>query len=360
MNQTYTMTDQENAGQSWKYGTMTPSQVMSGADKLFHKKVIKMSKARGIADELHENPYYKSPYNDDRNLNNFEDDQIFRHQVRAINDDNDIDPSDSEMENDDKLLDTINDDDDIFALRRSRDKAKKEQEMEEEELLESSGDDLDREDDDNLLDQQNDNTLDIDQMMNVEQEMEEKAAAQKAFDDDMDMDMDMDMDPGYDSFEELQKKEAELAKLQKEAARKKKNKRGARGLKVNMKELEARIMADGDDESKRLFNISKMLNMGNKDKKASNKLYDSDGSDYYKSSDEEGDKYNDLGITNIDDDIERNRYKLSDSEASDLLHKSHSSFYPKTHYQHLPQQYYHQKPHCHLIYIYSSQYHYQY
>ena len=70
---------------------------MTGSDKLIHKKVLKISKSRGLADEPEENPYYKSQYNDDRNLDNFENDQIFRHQIRTINENSDIDPSDSEV-----------------------------------------------------------------------------------------------------------------------------------------------------------------------------------------------------------------------------------------------------------------------
>ena len=157
-----TFIGQANADQSWKYGHMTPNQVMEGADRLFHEKTIKISKSRGLADEPEENPYYKSPYNDDRSINNFEDDQIFQHQIRAIGKDSDIDPSDSELENDSKFLNYIQDDDDIFALRRNKDKAQQQKEDEEDEYLVSSGDDLDRPEDDNLLDQQNDNLLDID------------------------------------------------------------------------------------------------------------------------------------------------------------------------------------------------------
>ena len=85
-------------------------------------------------------------HNDDRDLDSFEQDQIFRHQVRVVNEVQDIDPSDSDLEDDSDALKAIHDDDDIFALRRRKER----QDREDEELLESSGDDLDRQHNDNL------------------------------------------------------------------------------------------------------------------------------------------------------------------------------------------------------------------
>ena len=71
---------------------------MTGTDKLFHKKFIKISKSRGLADDSNNNNKNEdTSYNDDRNLTNFENDQIFKHQIRSINDNSDIDPSDSEV-----------------------------------------------------------------------------------------------------------------------------------------------------------------------------------------------------------------------------------------------------------------------
>lgn len=72
--------------------------MMTAADKYHSTSFIKAANSRGLKDDNdRENPYFKSQYNDDRDLANFEKDQIFRHQVRAVNDNDDIDPSDSEV-----------------------------------------------------------------------------------------------------------------------------------------------------------------------------------------------------------------------------------------------------------------------
>eukprot|EP01084_Bolivina_argentea_P280143 479027_1 len=223
-----------------------PNQVMTGSDKLFHKKVLKICKSRGLADDsINENPYYKSQYNDDRNLTNFENDQIFRHQVRSVNDNSVI-----ELENDNDALDNINDNDEIFALRRHKNQADADQ------LLESSGDDLDK-DYDNLLVQQNeDNTIDIDTV--------------------------------------IQNENDNISEQSEEEIKTRSNKRGRRAIGVNLNEIKRHIKSGNNENNKRMLELSEQFNTNMKDK---NNIYDSDGSSYYNSS------------NNEIDDIERNTYK---------------------------------------------------
>ena len=71
---------------------------MTGADKHFNKKVIKVTQSRNLKDDNdYEDPARKSQYNDDRDLSNFESEQTHRHQVRSMNAMDEIDPSDSEV-----------------------------------------------------------------------------------------------------------------------------------------------------------------------------------------------------------------------------------------------------------------------
>ena len=151
--------------------------------------------------------------------------------------------------------------------------------------MESSGDDLDQEDDD-LIDQQNDNLLDIDQTMN--EQMENDTQTPKEDD--------------IDSIDDKQTLEATETK-------KKSNKRGRRAVGVNMKEIEQQIMNDDNDERKRLLNLSKQLNM--KRVLETKQLYDSDGSSYYKSSDDDM-------IENIHD-MDRNMFNESDDDDDDNI-----------------------------------------
>ena len=263
---------------------------MTGSDKLFHKKMIKVTKSRGLQDDqLDENPYYKSQYNDDRNLENFENDQIFRHQIRAMNDNSDIDPSDTELADDNYALNQIDDNDEIFSLRRK----KKDIEAEEAELLESSGDDLDRDFDDDLLMQQNeDETIDID--TKIKQQTMEDAEDEE----------DSDMISEDSQFED---DDAETEKI-------KKRKPKGKG-KQKKKEIESQLMAGigaKDENEKRLLSLSKQFAAN---KVAQNgQLYgngnESDGSSYYHSSSDDDDG-------NILNDIERNKYKPHSSDEDD-------------------------------------------
>ncbi len=73
---------------------------MSGADKHFNKSVVRAAASRNVRDEnvlRDNNPYYKSQYNDDRDLSNFQREQTHFHQQRTVNAMTEIDPSDSEV-----------------------------------------------------------------------------------------------------------------------------------------------------------------------------------------------------------------------------------------------------------------------
>ena len=269
-----------NKGKSWKYGHLNPNEVMTGSDKLFHKKMIKVSKSRGLNDEtMNENPYFKSQYNDDRNLDNFENDQIFRHQIRAMNAPSDIDPSDSELEDDDIALRNIDDNDEIFSLRRKRTQI----DEEEDEQLESSGDDLDRDFDDLLIQQNEDETIDIDT------EIKEKM---------MEEDIDEESDDPIEFAESAESADEPKAKRSKKGKGKQKK-----------REIEAQIMAGigaKDDNQTRLLELSKQFAANKSAKKG---LYDndSDGSSYYHSSSDDG----------VLNDIERNKYKQESEDEND-------------------------------------------
>lgn len=138
----------------WKYGHLTSKQSLSGSDKFLHKKFISLRKKQT---KLYANTNEKS-----RNLSQFEEQQKMGHFIRSINDGSDISASDNESI-DDKTLDMINENDDIFAFRqRNRTTNSDDEYNEDPQDFISSGDDIDEEYDEHCIREQAQNVQDID------------------------------------------------------------------------------------------------------------------------------------------------------------------------------------------------------
>merc|ERR1712154_139660 len=84
-----------------------------------------------------------------------------------------------------------------------------------------------------------------------------------------------------------------------------KNKKKKKRQNINLRDIEQQLLNETNLEQQRLLNLSKELN---ENKNAKNRLYDneSDGSSYYRSSDNEE-----------MEDIERNKYKDSENQNDD-------------------------------------------
>jgi len=301
---------QKDAGQAWKFNHLTPNEAMHDSDQWFNKKVLSISKSRNL-DEVNRNPYLTSQHNEDRSLQRFEDDAMQRHQLRSVHDDSDIDPSDTELADDERALNMVSEHDDIFAYRkRNRNRNGDDGEDEDnEEVLESSGDDLDMAEDDNLLAQQKDDEDDDDEDL-------------------VDIDEQQVMHEQAQPVQPEEEEDVNVEVVRKQPTQKKKKKKQKK-KKVSDREIEHQIMhyADADDDAdietrKRLLRISKKLNDdgGNdndgdtrKHKPSTDRaLYDdSDASSYYHSSDDDGG-----GIEHVHD-MERIRSALDASDEED-------------------------------------------